>query len=100
MFDKKAIQAGDVRVYHKANYVVDNVLKPEDYTAMGLPHIANLMRKQRVIAELVVFKPTTAKHRPSVAKPERRYAMRIYENGALSAPQSKTLGQVPAGRVK
>jgi len=98
--DRKAIRAGDILVYRKVNYVVDNVMKPEDYTAVGLAHIADLMRKQRVIAELVVFKPSTAKHRPSVAKPEKRYAMKVYQNGKLSAPQSKTLGQVPAGRVK
>jgi len=98
--DRKAIRAGDVLRYRNVSYIVDNVMKPEDYTAVGLSHVADLMRKQRVIAELVVFKPSTAKHRPSVAKPEKRYAMKVYQNGKLSAPQSKTLGQVPAGRVK
>ena len=97
--DRKAVRAGDVLRYRNVSYIVDSVMKPEDYTAMGLSHIADLMRRQRVISELVVFKPSPTKHRPSIAKPEKRYAMKVYENGKLSAPQSKTLGQVPAGKA-
>ena len=86
-------------VYQKANYMVDKVLKAEDYAAMGSPRVADMMRKQKIKAELIVFKPSTERHRSSVAKPERRHSMKLYETGLLGGLESKTLGRAPAGRV-
>ena len=100
MIDRRAITNGDVLVYKKANYIIDDVMTPEDYVALGLEDVAKVMHRQKIIKELVVFKPSKQAHPTSRARGERRWSLRLYENGKLSDPQSKTIGMMPAGKVR
>ena len=100
MIDRRAVSSGDVLVYKKANYIVDDVMTPEDYVALGLNDVAEVMRRQKIIKELVVFKPSKQQYPTSRARGERRWSLRLYASGKLSDPQSKTVGMMPAGQVR